>query len=245
MAYRILFRRDTNSNWSANNPVLSSGEPGFAIDSNILKIGDGVTPWLGLPEISGGVTGPTGDVDWNSISSNVLPTTTASYNIGSLAKQWNSFYVAGSIYLGQSTVNIAGSGTNFIINGGTANQIVGGLNVTGETNIRPYNVYTALVSQSTTSNPVDTVMHSTFNSTFTWERSYAGRYVVTSDSEFVENKVFVTFSQNAALGVQSAPCHYNWQWNDENTLYIESLNSSGATADNLFTGTSVEIRVYN
>ena len=82
MAYRILLRRDTTANWEANNPVLASGEPGFEIDTNKLKVGDGTTQWMDLPYYIGapgptgadgpqgptgangtdGVTGPTGDI---------------------------------------------------------------------------------------------------------------------------------------------------------------------------------------
>ena len=41
---RIRFRRGTAAEWSAANPVvLASGEPGFVVDSNTLKIGDGQT----------------------------------------------------------------------------------------------------------------------------------------------------------------------------------------------------------
>ena len=71
MAYRILLRRDTLGNWQANNPVLLSGEPGYATDNGRLKIGDGITPWNQLGYYYGptggtggtggiGVTGPTG-----------------------------------------------------------------------------------------------------------------------------------------------------------------------------------------
>jgi hypothetical protein len=34
--------------WDANNPILHNGEPGFVIDLNKLKIGDGKTPWREL-----------------------------------------------------------------------------------------------------------------------------------------------------------------------------------------------------
>ncbi len=41
-------RKGTSSEWSNVNPILSSGEPGFDYTINILKIGDGITPWSGL-----------------------------------------------------------------------------------------------------------------------------------------------------------------------------------------------------
>jgi hypothetical protein len=51
---RIKFRRGTAAEFSSANPVLASGEPGFAVDTNTLKIGDGSTAWNSLSGISGG-----------------------------------------------------------------------------------------------------------------------------------------------------------------------------------------------
>jgi hypothetical protein len=57
MSYLIQLRNDTAENWSAANPILKEGEPGFESDTGILKIGNGVTEWSGLDEISGGAYG--------------------------------------------------------------------------------------------------------------------------------------------------------------------------------------------
>ena len=46
-------RRGPESAWIKNNPILASGEPGFAIDKNAIKIGDGTTPWNELEYIGG------------------------------------------------------------------------------------------------------------------------------------------------------------------------------------------------
>lgn len=46
---RILLRRDTAANWTAANPVLALGEEGVETDTLRRKLGDGVTPWSGLP----------------------------------------------------------------------------------------------------------------------------------------------------------------------------------------------------
>lgn len=48
MATKIQFRRDTASNWSSNNPVLSQGEIGLDLTNGTFKIGDGVTAWNSL-----------------------------------------------------------------------------------------------------------------------------------------------------------------------------------------------------
>lgn len=50
------FKRNTAAGASANNRVLLAGEPGYTYDDNVLKLGDGTTPWNSLPAISGGGT---------------------------------------------------------------------------------------------------------------------------------------------------------------------------------------------
>ncbi len=46
---KIQLRRDTSSNWSTINPVLSEGEPAFETDTGKLKFGDGSTNFNSLP----------------------------------------------------------------------------------------------------------------------------------------------------------------------------------------------------
>lgn len=45
----LRIRRDTAAVWTATNPILADGEPGFEKDTGRLKIGNGVTPWRSLP----------------------------------------------------------------------------------------------------------------------------------------------------------------------------------------------------
>lgn len=47
-------RRGYEAVWERNNPILASGEPGFVIDKNRLKIGDGETAWNDLEYIDNG-----------------------------------------------------------------------------------------------------------------------------------------------------------------------------------------------
>lgn len=47
----IQFKRGVAARWSEVNPVLEAGQPGFIIDENRLKIGDGVTAWNDLPYV--------------------------------------------------------------------------------------------------------------------------------------------------------------------------------------------------
>lgn len=258
MAYRILLRRDTSASWSANNPVLSSGEPGFAIDTNILKIGDGSNPWNDLPELNPpGATGPTGDVAWNEVPESILPGFNNQYDLGSTSLKWRNLYVAGSLYVNDTSTSISASNGNFTISGGTGNQIsgdititgdstvAGDLNVSGNFNLIPYKSYTALVTQ-TSGAPVPTLLYSTFSGNLTWDRTSTGQYTLTSaDSEFVEDKTYLFFSQNALLGSDTRPCGYRWNYVSTSVINIESVDYTGVTGDGLFYSTSFEIRIYN
>ena len=47
------FKRGLSSAWERNNPILAPGEPGWALDTHVLKIGDGITRWNSLQAISG------------------------------------------------------------------------------------------------------------------------------------------------------------------------------------------------
>lgn len=44
----ILFRGGIAADWDKQNPVLRNREPGWATDTGVLKIGDGITPWKDL-----------------------------------------------------------------------------------------------------------------------------------------------------------------------------------------------------
>lgn len=48
----IQLRKGLLSEWASTNPVLASGEPGYDLTNNILKIGDGFTQWSGLNPVN-------------------------------------------------------------------------------------------------------------------------------------------------------------------------------------------------
>jgi hypothetical protein len=56
----VQIKRATNGEFAAANIILASGEPGYAIDTRVLKIGDGVTTWSQLlpVNVSGTVSFP-------------------------------------------------------------------------------------------------------------------------------------------------------------------------------------------
>lgn len=49
MADRIQQRRDTKARWAENNPILLEGEPGYELDTDQYKLGDGEHAWNDLP----------------------------------------------------------------------------------------------------------------------------------------------------------------------------------------------------
>lgn len=49
----IQLRRGTAAQWTAANPVLSSGEPGVETDTGKMKVGNGTQTWTALPYAAG------------------------------------------------------------------------------------------------------------------------------------------------------------------------------------------------
>lgn len=46
-------RRGLAAVWAEKNPILAEGEPGWAMDSEVLKIGDGIRSWNELTAVTG------------------------------------------------------------------------------------------------------------------------------------------------------------------------------------------------
>ena len=78
----IRIRRDTLANWTAVNPVLAIGEISYDTTSEALRVGDGSTVWLSLPEITSATTAP---IDATYITQVANGTLTNEFALGSLA----------------------------------------------------------------------------------------------------------------------------------------------------------------
>ena len=105
MAYRILFRRDTAANWSTNNPVLASGEPGYETNTGFLKMGDGETQWNDLSYFAGG------SIDLQALNSSLIPSADSVYDLGATGGfSWRDLYLSGnSIYIGDAKLSAVGT----------------------------------------------------------------------------------------------------------------------------------------
>lgn len=55
----IQLRRGTAAAWTAADPTLAQGEPGYETDTGQIKYGDGTTAWSGLPYAGAGGPTPT------------------------------------------------------------------------------------------------------------------------------------------------------------------------------------------
>jgi len=51
--YRMYQRRGTALQWETANTILNVGEIGFAYDTNVIKVGNGLTPWNTLESLDG------------------------------------------------------------------------------------------------------------------------------------------------------------------------------------------------
>lgn len=52
MATLIQIRRDTEANWTSNNPTLASGELALSTDQDKIKVGNGASAWSDLSYIN-------------------------------------------------------------------------------------------------------------------------------------------------------------------------------------------------
>ena len=83
--------------------------------------------------------------------------------------------------------------TKYIVDNVSGQNINGDLTVngnfviTGTTNIRPYKVYTALLTQSGTDAPVATILENTIGD-IVWSYSSPGNFLATLNGAFTENK---------------------------------------------------------
>jgi hypothetical protein len=138
----ITLRKGPASLWSSNNPVLASGEPGYDLTNNILKIGDGVSNWNNLKNvasISGLITASSGN--FNSLSVSGIPVSVSGHNHNSSDITDFNSRVSGLL----PVANIS-AGTNISITSSSGNFTINSTATGGDTTIRQ--TYNILSSQS-------------------------------------------------------------------------------------------------
>lgn len=70
----IVLRHDTEQNWKTKNPVLLEGEAAVSTDNNLIKIGDGKSPWDALSYVNDAKTAShyEGDATENETDAEVI-----------------------------------------------------------------------------------------------------------------------------------------------------------------------------
>lgn len=112
----IQVRKGSSSEWSSSNTVLSSGELGYDLTNNILKIGDGVTAWNDLTNHKHSSS----DInDFNSSVSGLIPVTNivAGTNV--------SISTSGSIFTISASGSSGGGLTQEEVDDRVSNLLVG------------------------------------------------------------------------------------------------------------------------
>ena len=130
------------------------------------------------------------------------------------------------------------NGTISATGGTTANQVVVKSQLDAQ---KPYKVYTALLSQTGTSAPTATVLENTLGGTVVWTRSGLGEYRATLNSAFVFNKT-TTMTTGGLIG---GGFFINSQYVSGDYVTTTTRTTLNTLADDLLTGTTIEIRVYN
>lgn len=103
-----------------------------------------------------------------------------------------------------------------------------------------YQVYTALLSQSGTSNPTAIVLGTNTIGTIVWTRNSVGNYTGTLSGAFTANKTWLMIQRgNSSSGYLNGWIFHN----DANTINITTHDNVNSFAD-VFTNMSIEIRVY-
>jgi hypothetical protein len=127
---------------------------------------------------------------------------------------------------------------------GTTVTVNGNLVITGTNNIMPYKVYSALLSQNGTNDPVATVMQNTLGANVIWTRTSTGVYLGTCVGLLTVGQTIIFSQGNNSLVNQIYPS-INTP-GDDVTIETGSIdNATPLWLDDVLGNTFVEIRVYN
>jgi hypothetical protein len=138
-------------------------------------------------------------------------------------------------------------GTDFNDSDKTKNYLVSALKsyILSGLDVRPYKVYTALLTQTGTNAPVAIVLENTLGGNIVWSRLDNGIYIGTLSNSFIENKTGVIIN-NTAYATDS-------QITTVDILTTSTVNiQTSYTTDGVFAledscmyNNLIEIRVYN
>jgi hypothetical protein len=115
---------------------------------------------------------------------------------------------------------------------------VSGQTINGVSILRPYKVYTALITQSGAGvAPTDVVLENSLTGAIVWTYDSTGEYIGTLTGEFINNKTYLS-----ALPSQTTQLKLVRLNNDSVNL---GTGTGGVKTNGLLLDTPIEIRVYN
>jgi len=253
------------------NNTTSYGINGNVYGSNITKnttqTGELIFDSYGKIRALRSFVTPTGGVDSNV---NILSSNTSGFSgVGILASNSSSSFIhfgdtdnssVGQIeyYHGDNSMNFKVDGNIPIVlsSGGatltgtpTAPTATAGTNTTQiattafvQENARPYKVYTALLFQSGTAAPVDTIIENNIGATITWARTSIGVYTASFSSSILDSVKTIVFVTSDAFGSAN-----NLISSSRTSSSVVTLRNTvaGSAADISASRVAIEIRVYN
>lgn len=126
----------------------------------------------------------------------ILPNGNRLYNLGGISQYWLNLYTQ-NLYVDTVKTDITFARDVKIDSTVTARKVdADTINATGDikingNSVRPYKVYTALLTQTDTLAPVATVLENTLGGKVVWARASAGSYTAKLTGAFLASKLFI------------------------------------------------------
>jgi hypothetical protein len=142
---------------------------------------------------------------------------------------------------------LAGTEVVAIVQGGETKKVT-------VSNLRPYKIYKALISQTGTNAPTAIVLENTFGQVPTYSYYGVGNYTLTftgtplTDNKTIpsENSTRVSyFRLNNSTGDGDVDYGYGFKKNSTNEITIYSFSSNGSASNDVLEGNLIEIITYN
>jgi hypothetical protein len=109
-----------------------------------------------------------------------------------------------------------------------------------------YKVYTALISQTGTADPIVIVLQNELSGTIIWTRSSVGVYLGTLAGVFTSDKTTIFTTVNGTAGSVYPTALIAGRTNSNEIFLLSNLtNSTGTPTDSMLAKTPIEIRIYN
>ena len=105
---------------------------------------------------------------------------------------------------------------------------------------RPYKVYSALLTQSSTDAPIVVVLENTLSGTPIWSYNGVGNYTAVLPGEFPEDKTW--FSEPPKRNPEVGYSQIGWDTTDQ--IFVQSYAPTNDVSNDILYYTSIEIRVY-